>query len=274
MIGIVGSGLMGKSIAVEFAKNGIDILLYSAYRHADKKIIYDEIEAIIIKSKIENPSMIFKKINVVCNLQEFKNCELIIEALKENLELKRSVLKELQTILNCSSTIIASNTSSLNIKDIFINIFPLENVVGIHFFNPVNLMKLVEVSTIEETKPMIIEKVLNYINIIEKKPVIIKNSPGFIVNKLLIPFINNASFLVDSNVATIEDVDNAMIWGANHPIGPLKLADLIGLDIVYAILKRLQETEPSLRISSGLEKLVDNNYLGRKTKKGFYDYNK
>ncbi len=271
MVGILGAGLMGKSIAVEIAKHGIDVKLLSAQRHLSASQLKEEIEKIVSRMKVVNPEEVFSHIQIASDYKEFEGCDLIIEALKEDLVVKRTTLKELISSIS-SNCVFSSNTSSLSINDIFKDIIPLENVLGTHFFNPPHVMKLVELSTLDQTSSNTINFALNFIKGIDKEAIFVKNSPGFVVNKLLIPFINEAAVLLEEKIASAEDIDKAMLLGANHPIGPLKLADLIGIDVVVAILKTFQKNNPQLKISPLLEKMVLENKLGRKTKIGFYDY--
>ena len=271
MIGIIGAGTMGKGIAIEFARFGHKVLLISAQRHLDSEELFKEVKKVADKYDYKNENEILSNIITTNSFVDISNCKLVIEALSEDIDIKRTILmKTIEMVSN--DTIMATNTSSLSIKEIFNGIYPLKKVVGIHFFNPVQIMKLVEISYLEETETSVLETTKKLIIDIEKESVLVKNSPGFIVNRLLIPMINEASRLVDEGIASIEDIDKAMKYGANHPMGPLKLSDLIGNDVVCKILNSLQSTNGNIIITNTLVTMVDNNQLGRKTKIGFYKY--
>ena len=273
MIGIIGAGTMGKSIAVEFARYGHSVLLISYQRHLSQEELYIEIAKLTDKFGFENKHEIMNNIVESNSFELLNKCDIIIEAVAENIDIKRNAMFDVQKYIN-KEAIITSNTSSLSIRDIFEGIFPLENVMGLHFFNPVQVMKLVELSYLPETSKYKIDYIYDTVVKLDKEVVRVKNSPGFIVNRLLIPMINEATKIVQEGIASIEDVDKAMKFGANHPMGPLKLSDLIGNDVTLAIMKSLKEHDQSIVISDLLKKTVDNKHLGRKTKKGFYEYNK
>ena len=267
MITVLGTGTMGKGIALEFLRYNFDVNLVATEDHLDLTEINEEIKNIMLKYE-------FDKIETLGSLTISKNLEvvsesiLVIEVVAENIDIKRNLFKKIFEFIK-EDTIVASNTSSLSINDIFEGIFPMNRVVGLHFFNPVQIMKLIELVYTEKTDSSVLDKCKELSKQIDKTVVLVKNSPGFIVNRLLIPMINEASKIVDEGVATIEDVDAAMRLGANHPIGPLKLSDLIGNDITLAILNTLVDEND---ISKGLKAKVQSKELGRKTKKGFYDY--
>jgi 3-hydroxybutyryl-CoA dehydrogenase len=272
MIAVIGSGTMGKGIAIEFARNDIDVLLISIGRNLGATELKTEIIKVAERFKVENVGEVAGRISTTDNFEQLHHCNLIIEAMAEDLTFKREIIQKACIYTAPLSTIFATNTSSLSIASIFNGIVPLQNVVGLHFFNPVQVMKLVEISYLEETKDNVVSYVKGLVTSINKEYVLVKNSPGFIVNRLLIPMINEAVKIVEEGIATPEDVDNAMKLGANFPIGPLKLSDLIGNDITLSILKELQSSSTDIQISGILEKLVIEKKLGRKTKKGFYSY--
>lgn len=270
MIGIIGSGNMGKSIAVEFACQGVDVVLVSTQRHLPNSKLSEEVNYLINRLGIDLSVRKHIKINYT---EKLNKCELIIECCKENLGIKREFIKKYKNSFH-KDTIVCSNTSSLSIFDIFNELVPLENVVGMHFFNPVHIMKLVEIVSLEKTSKNTTEKAQNIVKILGKEYVNVKDSPGFIVNRLLIPMINEAAKLLDEGIACKEDIDKAMKFGANHPIGPLKLSDLIGNDVTLAILEAFTDKIETTEISGSLKNLVESKKLGRKTKEGFYNYSR
>lgn len=269
MITVLGTGTMGKGIALEFLKHNFNVNLVATEDHLDLTRIGEEIKEIMSKyefDKIESSGRLI----ITNDLKVVGESILVIEAIAEDLEIKRKLFNKLIPLLK-EDTIVASNTSSLSIKEIFKNLIPMNKVVGLHFFNPVQLMKLIELVYTEDTDKDVLDRCREISLKIDKTVVLVKDSPGFIVNRLLIPMINEASKIIDEGIATIEDVDMAMKLGANHPIGPLKLSDLIGNDITLAILTTLMDDK---NISSGLKNKVETKELGRKTKKGFYEYRK
>jgi len=272
MIGIIGSGTMGKGIATEFARFGNKVVLLSAQRHLKAKDLEFEVDNVSKRYDDINIADIHSNIILTRDFEDLKECDFIIEAVAEDLETKRNSLKNAILFLK-KETIFASNTSSLSIKDIFSDLVNLENVCGLHFFNPVHIMKLVELSYLDETSDKTLTKAKELALSIEKEVIMVKNSTGFIVNRLLIPMINEAAKIVEEGIASIEDIDKAMKFGANHPIGPLKLSDLIGNDITLMILNSLKD-KLDIKISSKMEEIVKENKLGRKTKEGFYLYRK
>ncbi|MEG2707882.1 MAG: 3-hydroxyacyl-CoA dehydrogenase NAD-binding domain-containing protein, partial [Vagococcus sp.] len=203
-----------------------------------------------------------------------KEVDLVIEAATERKDIKLSIFKQLDEMAP-AHTILATNTSSLSITEIALATKRPDKVIGMHFFNPAPVMKLVEVisglTTSEETQATIKELT----TAIGKTGVEVRDSFGFVVNRILIPMINEASFVLGENVATAEEIDQAMKLGANHPLGPLALGDLIGLDVVAAIMNVLYEgfKDPKYRVSPLIQKYVEAGWLGRKTGKGFFDYN-
>ena len=273
MIGIIGAGTMGKGIAIEFARFNHKVVLISVERHLSEQMLHDEVLRLTEKYSFENKDDIINNIETTNVYSDLINCNLIIEAVSENLGKKRNALNEAKEFINKSS-IVASNTSSLSIQEIFDGIIPLDRVVGLHFFNPVQIMKLVELSYLDKSSELTTSKAKVYAESLEKEVVLVKNSPGFIVNRLLIPMINEAARIVDEGIATIEDIDRAMKFGANHPMGPLKLSDLIGNDITLAILNVLKEKNDNMEISNILKEKVKSSQLGRKSGIGFYEYRK
>ena len=217
---------------------------------------------------------ILSRISGTTDMNLAADCDLVVEAAIENMKIKKEIFAELDKICK-PETILASNTSSLSITEVASATGRPEKVIGMHFFNPAPVMKLVEIirgmATSQETFDAVKELSLE----IGKEPVEVAEAPGFVVNRILIPMINEASFILQEGIASVEDIDTAMKFGANHPMGPLALGDLIGLDVCLAIMDVLyNETgDTKYRASSTLRKYVRAGWLGRKTGRGFYNYN-
>lgn len=266
-ISIIGAGTMGLGIAVHLAayKHEVNLVAYKDKRE-EFEIQYTANK--LIEKRYENKNTL-ENLVISKNLQVVENCDMIIECIIEDLDAKKLLVSKITKYIN-EKTIIASNTSSLLPSRIFEEVSNKERILGLHFFNPVFFMKLVEISKSDQLSEDVVQKVNKFAIDLDKTPVLVKESSGYIVNRLLIPYINEACKLIDEGVATIDDIDSAMMLGANHPIGPLKLSDMIGNEITLEILKNLDVNEISTTL---LEKVKSQN-LGRKTGKGFYTYNK
>lgn len=279
-IAILGNGTMGSGIAQVMSQANHDVIIKGRNQaKLDKAIsvVDKNLSRLVKKEKIseDDKAKVLSRICTSLNMDDLKDCDLIIEAIAENMELKKSIFKELDEICK-EETIFATNTSSLSITEIAASTNRPDKVIGMHFFNPVPVMKLIEVikgiATSEETN----DKIIELSKEIGKDPVSVCEAPGFVVNRILIPMINEAVGILAESVATAEDIDKAMQYGANHPIGPLALADLIGNDVCLAIMEVLYNEfgDSKYRPHPLLKKMVRANLLGRKTKKGFFDYNK
>jgi len=213
------------------------------------------------------------KITLTTELNELKACDFYIEAISEDLDAKVDLISRLRSLIS-DTAIVATNTSSLSVTALAMQLNMPANFIGIHFFNPTSVMKLVEVIKGLVTSDETLSRAIRLVEMLDKKPVIVKESPGFIVNRMLIPMINEAIAILAEGVASKQDIDNAMKYGANHPIGPLALSDLIGNDVCLSIMESLyKETgDPKYRAHPLLRQYVRAGYLGRKTKVGFYEY--
>ena len=277
-VGIIGAGTMGAGIAQAFAQTeGFTVALCdinNEFAANGKNKIAKGFEKRIAKGKMEQAEADAILARITTGTKEIcADCDLIIEAAIENMEIKKQTFKELDEICKADA-IFATNTSSLSITEIGAGL--KRPMIGMHFFNPAPVMKLVEIIAGLHTPTEIVEKIKKISEDIGKVPVQVEEAPGFVVNRILIPMINEAIGIYAEGVASVEGIDAAMKLGANHPIGPLALGDLIGLDVCLAIMDVLyHETGDSkYRAHTLLRKMVRGKQLGQKTGKGFYDYTK
>lgn len=275
-VGVIGAGTMGQGIANAFATAGYnvtvcDIKIEWAQNGINK--IGAKLDKLISREKITAKKAEGIKANLTAGeYKDLADCDLIVEAVLEKMEIKKDLFKTLDEICK-EDCIFGTNTSSLSVTEIANGI--KHNVIGMHFFNPADRMKLVEVISGENTPVETKEAIIEYSKSLGKTPVEVAEGPGFVVNRILIPMINEACFIYQEGLASVEDIDTAMKLGANHPMGPLALGDLIGLDIVLDVMEVLytETGDPKYRPCTLLKKMVRAGKLGQKTKQGFYSYN-
>lgn len=275
---VVGSGQMGSGIAQVLALAGYQVVLNDIKEEFVQKGlqgIQKQLERSVEKGRLEEEAkkQALELIESSVSYSDAKDVDLVIEAATENREIKLNIFKELDEVTP-EHAILATNTSSLSITEIAAATNRPNQVVGLHFFNPVPVMKLIEINIGLTTDDATVQAMKALSERLGKTAIEVKDSPGFVVNRILIPMINEAIFVVHEGISTVEEVDEAMKLGANHPMGPLALADYIGLDTVLAIMNVLYEgyKDSKYRPNQLLRKYVEAGKLGKKTKEGFYKY--
>jgi 3-hydroxybutyryl-CoA dehydrogenase len=279
-VGVIGCGLMGSGIVQVSAAAGIETMVREVDQATlDKGLgrIRKFLEGGVEKGKMtaEEKDKTLANIKGTTKLEDLAPCELIVEAVVENIGAKREVFSTLDKVTK-PDAVLASNTSSLSITEIAATTSRPERVLGLHFFNPVPLMKLVEIIRALPTSDAAFDRAKGYVEQIGKTAVICKDTPGFVVNRLLVPYLLDAVRLLESGIASREDIDNGMKLGCGYPMGPLTLLDFVGLDTTYYIANIMFEEfrQPQFAPPPLLKRMVLAGYMGRKSGRGFYEYQK
>ena len=279
-IGLVGAGTMGSGIAQAGALSGYNVTMQDisdAQLNSGITAINTSLERLVSRDNIsgDDKTAVLARIQGTVSLKDLAVCDVVIEAATENIEIKIALFEELDALCKADA-ILASNTSSLSITRLAAATNRAPQVIGLHFFNPVPIMKLVEIVRALQTSDATFAKMDALTKQLGKEPVSVQDSPGFVVNRMLVPMINEAIFVLHEGLASAEEIDKAMKLGANHPIGPLALADMIGIDVCLFVMEILHNdfADSKFRPCPLLKKMVNAGYLGRKSGRGFFDYSK
>ena len=279
-IGVVGAGTMGSGITQTCAVNGLSVVMHdmsSDLLEKGLKTIEHSLDRLVAREKLSNSdkSEALARIRCSTELEALSESGLVVEAATENIDIKIPIFVSLNQICG-PDAILASNTSSLSLTTLAAASGRPDKIIGMHFFNPVSLMKLVEIIRALQTSDKTYEVTESLTRALGKEPIVVKDSPGFVVNRMLVPMINEAVFILYEGLAGADEIDAAMKLGANHPIGPLALADMIGIDVCLYVMNVLLKEfgDSKFRPCPLLKQMVNAGYLGRKSRRGFFDYAK
>ena len=277
-LGVIGAGTMGNGIAQAAAQAGLDVVMQDIMPEAVERglaAIGTSLDRLIRKEKLDEAgkAAALARIRGTTDAAALKDADLVIEPATERESVKAQVLRNVEAVVR-PDAILATNTSSISITRLAASLKDPSRFVGMHFFNPVPMMALVEIISGLQTSQATFDAVTGLAKTLGKTPISVRNAPGFVVNRLLCPMINEAVFTLQDGVASAVEIDEGMKLGCNHPIGPLALADLIGLDVVLAIMEVLHDSfsDPKYRPAPLLREMVDAGRLGRKTGRGFFEY--
>lgn len=277
-VGVVGAGTMGNGIAQACAAVGLKVIMIDiadAAVQTGLNAIDASLSRLIKKGKLaeDEKASILSRIRGTTNYDDLKSADIVIEAATENLEVKKAILKKIDCIVG-DQTIIATNTSSISITKLAATVTNPSRFIGMHFFNPVPMMGLVEIIHGIQTSATTLAAVEALTRQLEKFPITVQNSPGFVINRILCPMINEAFCVLGEGLASAQEIDEGMKLGCNHPIGPLALADMIGIDTMLAIMEVLytEFADPKYRPAMRMRELAAAGYLGRKSGRGVYNY--
>ena len=277
-VGIIGAGTMGNGIAQACAVAGLEAVMIDVAEAVVMRglaTISGSLDRLVKKEKIsaEDKDAALLRVKGSTVYDDLKTCDLVIEAATENLELKLKIIRQIDGVAK-PTALLASNTSSISITTLAAVTSRPAQFLGMHFFNPVPLMTLVELIRGLQTSDAAVAAGTEFAKRLGKEPIVVKNSPGFVVNRLLCPMLNEAIFTLQEGLASAEDIDNGMKLGCNHPIGPLALTDMVGLDVLLAVMNVFYAdfNDPKYRPAPLLKEMVAAGYLGRKSGRGFYSY--